>query len=115
MKNVFSIVALIVLGLLSYNHFNKTYTEDEQYLIDVEADFKDAQKLMKQAERAAGTAGIDTTGSYEQGLENIRDIREELLEYLEILKDEVIVGKTSRLLREINEFLTPLGYPPEPQ
>ncbi|MCK5223111.1 MAG: hypothetical protein KAR14_16105 [Candidatus Aminicenantes bacterium] len=115
MKNLFSIVLLIIFGLLAYNHFTKTYTEDEQYLIDVKADFKDAQKEMKQSERAAATSGVDATSSYEHGLEIIRDIRKELLEYLEILKDEVIVGKTSRLLREINEFLTPLGYPPEPQ
>ena len=115
MKNLFTIVVFIILGLLAYNHFNKTYTEEEQYLIDVEADFKDAKKLMRQSERAAATSGVDSTSSYEQGLEIIRDIREELLEYLEILKDEVIVGKTSRLLREINEFLTPLGYPPEPR
>lgn len=115
MKNLFTIVVFIILGLLTYNHFNKTYTEEEQFLIDVESDFKDAQKLMKQAERAAGTSGVDTTSSYEQGIETIRDLREELLEYLENLKDETIVVKTSRLLREINQFLTPLGYPPEPQ
>ncbi len=115
MKNVFSIVILVILGVLAYNHFTKTYTEDEQYLIDVKADFKDAQKEMKQAERAAGVSGVDTTSSYEHGLETIRDIRAELLEYLEHLKDETIVGKTSRILREINKVLTPLGYPPEPQ
>ncbi len=115
MKNVFTIVVLIIVGILGYNHFTKTYTEDEQYLMDVEADFKDAQKLMKQAERAAGVSGVDTTSSYEQGIEIIRDLRKELLEYLEILKDETIVVKTSRLLRRINEVLTPLGYPPESQ
>lgn len=115
MKNLFSIAILIVLGLLAYNHFNRTYTPDEQYLIDLEAEFKDAAKLITQSERAAGVAGLDTTSSFEQGIETIKDIRAEILEDIEHQKDEQIISESYKLLRKIDKFLTRQGYPPDPQ
>lgn len=115
MKNLFSIAILIVIGLLAYNHFNKTYTPDEQYLIDLEAEFKDASRLITQAERAAGTAGVDTTGSFEQGIEIIKGIRVELLEDLEQQESEKMITESYKLLRKIDKFMTRQGYPPDPQ
>lgn len=115
MKNLFSIAILIILGLLAYNHFNKTYTPDEQFLIDLEADFKDASKLVTQAERTAGVAGVDTTSSFEQGIKTIMDLRAELYEDIEQQKDEKIVSKSFKLLKKIDKFLTDQGYPNEPE
>lgn len=115
MKNLFSIAILIVLGLLAYNHFNRTYTPDEQYLIDLEAEFKDASRLMTQAERAAGTAGVDTTSSFEQGIEIIKGIRTEILEEIEHEKDEQFITESYKLLRKIEKFMTRQGFPPDPQ
>ncbi len=119
MKNIISIVILIVVGLIAYNNLNKTYTPDEQFLIDLESDFNKASKLMTQSERASATAGLDTTSSFEQGIESIRDIRLDLIDFIkEIssdLKNEIILKDANKLLDKLNTFLTRQGYPPEPE
>jgi len=119
MKNIISIVILIVVGLLAYNHFNKTYTADEQYLRDLESDFNSASVLMTQSERSSAVAGIDTTSSFEQGIESIRDIRLDLIDFIKELgadlKNEPLIRDADRLLYKINSFLTRQGYPQEPE
>ncbi|MEN8221907.1 MAG: hypothetical protein ABFR36_01500 [Acidobacteriota bacterium] len=119
MKNIISIIVLIIVGLFAYNHFNKTYTADEQYLMDLESDFNDASKLMTQSERASATAGLDTTTSFEQGIETIRDVRRDLIDFINDLpkdqKNKEIVEKANILLDNINSFLSKQGYPSEPE
>ena len=119
MKNVISIVILIIVGLLAYNQFNKTYTPDEQYLMDLESDFNSASKLMTQSERASATAGLDTTNSFEQGIESIKDVRLDLIDFINELgndlKNEAFLRDARRLLDKINNFLTRQGYPQEPE
>ncbi len=118
MKNVISIVVLIIVGLLAYNHFNKTYTPDEQYFNDLESDFNDAAKLMTQSERTSAVAGLDTTNSFELGIERIRNVRRDLLDFINDLeedtKNEKILTDANKLLEKINSFLTRQGYPADP-
>jgi len=115
MKNVISIIIIIVVGLLAYNHFNKTYTADEQYLMDLESDFNSASALMTQSERSSAVAGLDTTSSFEQGIESIRDVRLDLIDFINELggdlKKEIFLRDANKLLDKINSFLTRQGYP----
>jgi len=115
MKNVISIIILIIVGLLAYNHFNKTYTPDEQILIDIEDDFNAASKLITQSERVAASSGVDSTSSFEEGIENIRDLRTELYDFISELKDEKLIHDGQSLLSKIDDFLTRQGYPPVPE
>ena len=109
MKNLITIAVLVVIGIFAYNHFNQPVTEDEQYLNDIRSDFREASKLMTQAERAGAAAGVDTTGSFEEGIERMKALRTELSEYIEELKDEGIAGKAIELKREIEAFLDDRG------
>ena len=119
MKNVISIIILIIVGLLAYNHFNKTYTPDEQYLMDLKSDFNSASKLMTQAERTSATAGLDTTSSFELGIERIRNVRKDLIDFINDLEKDIanekILADANKLLEKINSFLTRQGYPSDPE
>ncbi len=109
MKNLITIVVLVVVGIFVYNHFNALVSEADQYLIDMETQFKDAAKLMKQSGRAAAAAGIDTTSSFESAIETIKGIRDELTDYIDELEDEKIVEKAGRLKVKIEDFLESKG------
>jgi len=111
MKNLFLIVILVIAGFLAYNHFNKTYTPDEQFLMDIESDFSKASGLITQSERAAAASGVDTTSSFEQGIESIRALREELEGFINEVTDEKIVRDGQRLMKKIDDFLTRQGFP----
>jgi len=119
MKNVITIIILVVLGLIAYNHFNKTYTPDEQFLRDLESDFNEAKKIMRQSERASAASGVDTTSGFEQGLVSIRNIRLDLMDFISDMgknqKNEDLLAKAKELKTAIDGFLTRQGYPSAPE
>ena len=109
MKNLFTIVILVIIGFLAYNHFNKSASPDDPFLSDIERNFSEASKLMTQSERTSAAAGVDMTASFEEGIERIKELRTELMDYIDELEDEKLREKASELKNRIEEFLDNQG------
>lgn len=105
MKKLSIIILIALAGFFAYDYFQTPLTEEEQELNELKNDFKEAVSLTKQAERSSALGGIDSTGSFETGVERVKDLKYKLEEFIEEIEDEKILRKAQDLAEKISEFL----------
>ncbi|MEN8153847.1 MAG: hypothetical protein ABFR75_07465 [Acidobacteriota bacterium] len=105
MKNLLVLAVIVLAGFFAYNYFQTPLTEEEQKLNELKDEFKEAVSLTKQAGRSAAVGGIDSTSSFETGVERAKEIKDKLDEFIEEIEDEKVLGKAQELADRITEFI----------
>ena len=111
MRALLTVAALVVIGLLTFNYLSTgelrllpaTASAEEQRLEDLQADFAAARSAYRQAERAAGVSGMDTTADAAATLRELDRIEERLDDLRASLSGDQRAA-ADRLAREIDEL-----------
>ena len=102
MKKLLGLVVIIVIGVVVYNTMSQPKTEEALAIQEMRQEFKEAQQLLRNAERSAATSGIDTTSQAETALEQVKKIKQKLNTLLNKLEEDADIKRAEKLLDEIN-------------
>ncbi len=105
MKNFITLVIFVIAAFLVYNNLMTPLSEEEQRIKSFEEEFQHAVTMTKQAGRTAALGGVDTTSSYEMGVEKAKRVRDRLEEIIEELKEDKAIDRAEELLDKIDAFI----------
>ena len=111
MKKVLALVAFLVIVGVAANYvikgglpFMQSLSEEEQEINRLRGELRAAQTEYRQAGRAAGLSGIDTTAEAEAALAEVDRIAAELRELKRELESDAAKLAVERLEQEIEDF-----------
>ena len=113
MKKLVALVILLVAVFVAYTYFSSgtvpflsssSQSEEEMDLKQLSADFEAAKKQFRQAGRAAGLTGLDTTSDAGSAIQEIERIERALRTLKPRLKTESGKKEAARLEAEILAF-----------
>ncbi len=113
MKKLIVVVVLALVGLLGYNYFTTgqitlvpggSLSEAEQRIVDLEDEFADARKQIRQAYRSSSISGMDTTGDVEAAKRSIARTKKSLRELKKRLDTDSAKRRAKSLTNAIQEF-----------
>lgn len=111
MKRIIWFIIVLVAGYLIYNHFSgRELSKQEKEIMDLERDFKVAQKRFLQAGRMSGLGALDSSSEMEDAIAFVLKIKENLVLLMDKLTEEGALKRAERLNEKINLFLRESGY-----
>jgi hypothetical protein len=105
MKNLVILIILIIVGVVVYNSLNAPKTEEGLAIQEMRNEFREAQQLLRNAERSAATAGIDTTSQAENAVLRVKKIKQRLTNLLNKLEEDRDIDRAEKLLDQIDLWL----------
>ena len=115
MKKVLGIVAFLVVAAVAANFlmkgelpFMQSMSEEEQAIADLRSELRGAQQQYRQAGRAAGLSGMDTTAEAEGALIIVERVEKDLRALKRELKSEAAKTAAQNLEDEIQDFMREL-------
>jgi hypothetical protein len=113
MTRIVRLIIIAAAGLVAYNYFttgemslipSSTLSEEEQEVKSLADSFREAQKLVRQAERTAAVSGIGNLDAVEDAINDIDEIESGIVTLKSSLKSASAMKAADRLEREIGEF-----------
>ena len=113
MQKIVLIVVVIVLGLFAYNYFTTgelglmpggSAGDDGRELNRLRGDFRAAAREFRQAGRAAGVSGLDTTHAAEAAITEVEKVEKEVEALIKRSTDPEFKAEADKLLREIRQY-----------
>jgi len=111
MKRIIWLIIVLVAGYLIYTHFSsQELSEQETKIMDLEKDFKVAQKRFRQSGRMGALGGMDSSSEMEDAIAFALKIKDDLVILMDELTEENASKRAERLNEKINRFLRESGY-----
>ena len=111
MKKVLAVVAFLIVAAVAANvlmkgglPFMQSMSEEEKAVADLRSQLRDAQQEYRQAGRAAGLSGLDTTAEAAGALRTVERIEKELRALKGELKTDSAKTAARNLEEEIQDF-----------
>ena len=113
MKNLITIAVVVVVALVAFNFFQtgefkllpgSSMSEEEQELNRLKGEFRSAAQTYRQAGRAAGVSGLDTTSDALAALTTVDGVERDLKQLRQRTKDAEVKSKIDELLAEIKKY-----------
>ena len=102
MKKLLGLVVIIVIGVVLYNTMSQPKTEEGLAIQEMRQEFKEAQQLLRNAERSAGISGIDTTYQAENAVLRVKKIKQRLTALINELEEDADIKRAEKLMDDIN-------------
>jgi cytochrome c-type biogenesis protein CcmH/NrfG len=112
-KNIITIAVVVVVALVAFNYFQtgefkllpgSSMSEEEHELNRLKGDFRRAAQAYRQAGRAAGVSGMDTTADAAAALKSVDGVERDLKTLKKRTKDPEVKTKIDDLLAEIKKY-----------
>lgn len=112
-KNLITIAVVVVVALVAFNFFQtgefkllpgSSMSEEEQELNRLKGEFRSAAQTYRQAGRAAGVSGLDTTSDALAALTTVDGVERDLKQLRRRTKDAEVKSKIDELLAEIKKY-----------
>jgi len=112
-KNLITIAVVVVVALVAFNFFQtgefkllpgSSMSEEEQELNRLKGEFRRAAQTYRQAGRAAGMSGLDTTSDALAALTTVDGVARDLKKLRTRTKDAEVKSKIDELLAEIKKY-----------
>jgi len=112
-KNLITIAVVVVVALVAFNYFQtgefkllpgSSMSEEEQELNRLKGEFRRAAQTYRQAGRAAGMSGLDTTSDGLAALTTVDGVARDLKKLRTRTKDAEVKSKIDELLAEIKKY-----------
>jgi hypothetical protein len=113
MKNIITIAVVVVVGLVAFNYFQTGefsllpgggMSEEEKDLNRLRGDFRRAAQSYRQAGRAAGMSGLDTTADLQAALQTVDGVERDLKALRKRTTDPEVTAKIDQLLAEVRKY-----------
>lgn len=113
MKNLITIVVVIVVALVAFNYFQtgefkllpgSKMSPEEHELNRLKGEFRRAAQAYRQAGRAAGVSGLDTTSDAAAALDTVDGVERDVKALRKRTKDPEVKAKIDDLLAEIKKY-----------
>ncbi len=109
MKGLVIILILAAAGYLAYTYLYVPLSDEEQLVKDMQKRFDEASRSLFNAERAAGSTGLDTTSDADLAIRRVQRIENELKNLKPTLTDENSQQRAEELESKIREFKLKVG------
>ena len=112
-KNLITIVVVVVVALVAYNYFQTGefsllpgggMSGDEQELNRLKGEFRRAAQSYRQAGRSAGVSGLDTTADLQAALQTIEGVERDVKALRKRTEESEVKAKADELLAEIKKY-----------
>jgi hypothetical protein len=112
-KNLITIVVVIVVALVAFNYFQtgefkllpgSSMSPEEHELNRLKGEFRRAAQAYRQAGRAAGVSGLDTTSDAAAALDTVDGVERDVKALRKRTKDPEVKAKIDDLLAEIKKY-----------
>ncbi len=112
-KNLITIAVVVVVGLVAFNYFQtgefkimpgSSMSEEEQEVNRLRGEFRRAAQEYRQAGRAAGLAGMDSTAGAGAALAAADGVERDLKKLRKQVKEPGVKTEIDELLQEIKDF-----------
>lgn len=113
MKNLIAIAVVVVVALVAFNYFQTGefsllpgggMSQEEKELNRLKGEFRRAAQAYRQAGRAAGVSGLDTTSDIEAALQTVDGVERDVKALRKRTKDPEVKAKIDDLLAEIKKY-----------
>jgi len=113
MKNLITIAVVVVVALVAFNYFQtgefkllpgSSMSPEEQELNRLRGEFRRAAQTYRQAGRAAGMSGLDTTSDAAAALQTLDGVERDVKQLRKRTKDPEVKSKIDELLAEIKKY-----------
>jgi hypothetical protein len=113
-KNLIAIAVVVVVGLVAYNYFQTgefsimpggSQSDEAQQVNRLRGEFRQAAQEYRQAGRAAGLGGLDTTSDAEAALNTVEGVKRDLEKLRGQVQEAEVRREIDQLLTEINNYL----------
>ena len=113
MQKIVLIVVVIVIGLFAYNYFTTgelslmpsgVSSDDGSELNRLKGEFRRAAREYRQAGRAAGLSGVDSTSAAGAALAAVDRVEKQVEELMGRAEDDKVKSDAEELLREIRQY-----------
>jgi len=113
MKNIITLVVVVVVALVAFNYFStgefkllpgSSMTAEEQELNTLKGEFRRATQAYRQAGRSAGISGMDTTSEAAAALKAVDGVEREVKALRKKVDDPEVQAKFDDLLAEIKKY-----------
>ena len=109
MKGLVIILILAAAGYLAYTYLYVPLSDEEQLIQNMQKRFDEASRSLLNAERSAGSTGLDTTSDADLAIRRVQRIENELKNLKPTLTDENSKRRAEELQARIREFKTKVG------
>lgn len=118
MKNLIAIAVVVVVALVAFNYFQTGefsllpgggMSPEEKELNRLKGEFRNAAQAYRQAGRAAGVSGLDTTADIERALQSVDGVERDVEALRKRTTDPEVRAKIDDLLAEIKKYKQDLG------
>jgi len=113
MRNLITIVVVVVVGLVAFNYFTTgelkilpggSMSEDAREVNRLKGEFRRAAQDFRRAGREAGISGMDTTAAAEIALATVTDVERDLKRLRKSTSEPEVRDAIDDVLREIKRF-----------
>ena len=113
MKNLITLVVVVVVALVAFNYFStgefkllpgSSMSPEEQELNSLKGEFRSAAQAYRQAGRSAGISGMDTTSDAAAALKAVDGVEREVKALRKKTDDPEGRGKNDAPLAEIKKY-----------
>jgi hypothetical protein len=112
MKNLVVIIVVVVVGLVAFNYFQSgefnllpaSKSADAQEVNQLRGDFRRVAQEYRQAGRAAGMSGMDTSSAAAMAQKSIEGIERDLRNLKRETDEDEVKTEIDDLMREISDF-----------
>ena len=109
MRALIVLLILAAAGYLAYTHLYVPMTDEEKIISDLEKRFDESSRALLNAERMAGSTGLDTTSDADLAVRRVKRVENELLNVKTTLKEENSLRRVEELEARIREFYRKVG------
>jgi hypothetical protein len=112
-KNLITIVVVVVVALVAYNYFQTGnfslmpgggMSDEEKQLNTLKGEFRRATQAYRQAGRAAGVSGMDTTSDAAAALQTVDGVERDIKALRKRTDDPEVKAKIDDVLAEIKKY-----------
>jgi hypothetical protein len=119
-KNLITIAVVVVVALVAFNYFQTGkfslvpgggMSQEEKELNSLRGDFRRAAQAYRQAGRAAGVSGLDTTSDAEAALQSVDGVERDAKALRQRTTDPEVRAKIDDFLAEVKKYKEDVGWP----
>jgi len=112
-KNLIAVAVVVVVALVAFNYFQTGefslmpgggVSPEEKELNRLKGEFRRAAQSYRQAGRAAGVSGLDTTSDIEAALQTVDGVERDVQMLRKRTTDPEVKAKIDDLLAEIKKY-----------